>query len=199
MQKENNNKGSNRKNKAKEYKIQAGEMPIVAGKVKPNSDKGEIRIYINDGLLNFEWKNIDKNITYEPLVIFGGEWEWVKLNTQKGRVYKLQNKSFPDEQFYYWMQNPNKTDDEINETIINNILNTGRLEINESSSEIEDLGVDSVIKREETQNETGNTTTNTKNTDFIKNFSNSLAFAKRMTYIIYNLIRKVPHTKQNFN
>jgi hypothetical protein len=165
----------------KEYKILAGEMPSISGKVKPNSDKGEIRFSVNDGLLNFEWRNLDKNISTEPLVIFEGEWEWAKVQTQKGRVYKLQSKTFLEEQFYYWMQYPNKSEDDMNETIINHILSTGRLEINENPNVLEDSGVESVVKREDSGNQGGNNlnTGATKNSDFIKNFANSMNMAKR--------------------
>jgi hypothetical protein len=165
----------------KEYKILAGEMPLISGKVKPNSDKGEIRFSVNDGLLNFEWRNLDKNISTEPLVIFEGEWEWTKVQTQKGRVYKLQSKTFIEEQFYYWMQYPNKSEDDMNETIINHILSTGRLEINENPNVLEDSGVESVVKREDNGNQGGNNlnTGATKNSDFIKNFANSMNMAKR--------------------
>jgi hypothetical protein len=169
----------------KEYIIQAGEMPMVSGKVKPNSDKGEIRFYEKDGLLNFEWKNTIKNISTEPLVIFEGEWEWVKVQTQKGRVYKLQNKTFQEDQFFYWMQNPNKSEDELNETIINNILNTGKLEINENPKEQEDSGIESIIKREDNSNQAVPNQNQNSNMDFIKNFANSINMAKRKYICIY--------------
>lgn len=169
----------------KEYIIQAGEMPMVSGKVKPNSDKGEIRFYEKDGLLNFEWKNTIKNISTEPLVIFEGEWEWVKVQTQKGRVYKLQNKTFQEDQFFYWMQNPNKSEDELNETIINNILNTGKLEINENPKEQEDSGIESIIKREDNSNQAVPNQNQNNNMDFIKNFANSINMAKRKFICIY--------------
>jgi hypothetical protein len=177
----------------KEYKIMAGEMPVVSGKVKPNSDKGELRFFQNaDNLLCMEWRNLDKNMIHEPIVIFEDEWEWIKLDTQKGRVYKLQNKTFTDEQYYYWMQYPNKAEDILNEQTIKNILFTGRLEI-DTSSEIN--SVDVIMKNEgenninnsnnisETYNNNENKNKDIKNnSDFIKNFTKSFGKNKRIFF-----------------
>jgi hypothetical protein len=174
-----------RKIKSKEFKILAGEMSTIDGRVKPNSDKGEIRFYINpDQLLTFQWKNLDKNNCSEPLVIFEGEWEWVKIDTMKGRVYILQNKSFPEDRLFYWMQYPNKSEDSTNETIINNILSSGQLVINESN-ENEDTGIESVLKREQNQEKAASfKNNNMDNTDFIKNFTNAMKNIERGINIV---------------
>lgn len=177
---------SSRKVKAKEYKILAGEMKIVEGKVKPNADKGEIRFYVNrDQLLNFEWRNLDKNITTEALVIFENEWEWKKVQTMKGRVYILQNKSFAEDKFYFWMQYPNKAEDEVNENIISNILSTGILEIDETlKGDKNHSGVESIMKNEE-KNESNNVNSGNNragNMDFIKNLANAMKNVEKVKY-----------------
>jgi hypothetical protein len=155
------------------FKIAAGEMPVVSGKVKPNSDKGEIRIFIRDELLQFEWTNLDKNISSDPIVVFQGEWDWVRVQTQKGRVYKLQNKCFPEEQFFYWMQGQNKSEDEINEVKIKNILESGKLEEEfENEMDDENCGIDSILRKEEQPSNSNN------NVDFIKNLANTLSLGK---------------------
>ena len=167
--------------RSKEFKIQCGEMPIVSGKVKPNSDKGELRFYTNEGLLFFEWRNLDKNYSNEPLVIFGNEWEWVKHQTAKGRVYRLQNKNFPDDKFFFWMQFPNLAEDEMNANIINNILNTGKLEVNENPGVSDEQSMENFVKKEEGGDvEMSNETQadKNKNLDFIKNFTSTLAKTK---------------------
>jgi hypothetical protein len=193
----------------KEYKILAGEMPVVSGKVKPSSDKGELRFFQNaDNMLCMEWRNLNKNTVSEPLVIFEDEWDWTKLETQKGRVFKLQSKTFPDEQYFYWMQYPNKAEDLLNEQTIRNILATGRLEI-DMSSELN--SVDAIMKNEEETDiktdgiKNNNNTINksnsdsnpplnnaqissrggsNNNSDFIKNLAKSFGKNKRNIYLI---------------
>src|SRR5690349_8603824 len=110
---------STKKFKSPEFKLQAGQMFTENGKVKPNPNKGEIRFSINsDNLLIFEWKDLQTNISTEPLVIFDNEWEWGKIGTQKGRVYCLKSVNF-DDKFYFWLQYPNSAEDQVNENIIN--------------------------------------------------------------------------------
>jgi len=188
MQKSKSNKVK-KSNNLNVLKIAAGEMPIVSGKVKPNSDKGEIRIFIRDELLQFEWTNLDKNISTDPIVIFQAEWDWVKVQTQKGRVYKLQNKCFPEEQFFYWMQGQNKSEDEINEVKIKNILESGKLE-EELYEEIDDgnFGVESIIRKEE---QPSNAPGTNNNVDFIKNLANTLSIGKSKHSI--NILEKYPN------
>jgi len=67
------------------------------------------------------------------MVIFANEWEYTKLQTVKGRLFNLKNTCFEDTQFLFWMQYPNKNEDDLNSNIINNILKTGIIEINESN------------------------------------------------------------------
>lgn len=169
-----------KKNKfTKEFKISCGEMPVVSGKVKPNKDKGELRFFYNsDNMLCLQWVNIDNNTFNEPLVIFGGEWQWLKQETKKGRVYLLQSTTFPDENYYYWMQYPNTENDSLNEKRIGHILESGNLEINEEKNEKEETSVDVIMKNEENINNSDNKTNNKKsnknNLNFIKNLANSI-------------------------
>jgi len=193
MQKEN----TNRKHKIapKEFIVSAGEMNVVGGKIKPNSAKGQIRFYINqDEILCLEWINLESKISSEPLAIFGDEWEWKKIETLKGRVYILQNKMFSDSQYFFWLQYPNKAEDSLNDSIINNILKTGRLDIdeNEQGNDVE-MTVENIEKEEElvhktsTQNNPGQTKplieSNTNNGDFIKNFSDALRNVEKSNHI----------------
>jgi hypothetical protein len=174
--------------KKPEFKLLAGQMLVENGKVKPSPNKGELRFTYNpDNLLIFEWKDLNTNITSEPLVIFDSEWEWKKIGTQKGRVFCLQSTTFGDK-FYYWMQYPNAEEDHVNENIISNILKTGRLEINEEkgSSDNGASSVENIIKNEEqkpvtntTNVQPSNQNKSSTNADFIKNFANSLKGTKK--------------------
>jgi hypothetical protein len=174
--------------KKPEFKIQAGQMIVENGKVKPNPNKGEIKFSLNaDNLLIFEWIDLITNIKSEPLVIFDSEWEWKKQGTQKGRVYILQSTTF-GEKFYFWMQYPNVAEDEVNMNIISNILKTGRLELNEEKEAKDNVNnVESFIKAEGKESNTGNTNiagntnNNSKanNADFIKSFASSLRSTKK--------------------
>lgn len=200
-----------RKIKQKEYTILAGQMPVIDGKVKPDPSKGELRFFVRDNMLTLEWKNLDTINTSEPLVIFENEWEWNKIQTSKGRVYALQSKSFPEEKHFFWLQYPNIAEDGANETIINNILNTGQLVINESNESEDITNIESVIKKEEitvqsnqnnqnTQN-TGNNNLNNqtqqKNQDFIKNFSASLKNLEKSNFNNFKLFSEISITIKN--
>jgi hypothetical protein len=178
--------------KQKEFTFQAGEMLIENGKAKANPDSGIIRFYIGrDQMLFFEWKNITKNLSSEPLVILGGEWVWKKIQTQKGRLFMLQSVSYPEEKFLYYMQYPNKSEDQMNENLVNNILKTGTLELNEDKpQENEEMSVEGIVKAEKEKVEAVNTNTgninqvnpspnnNAGSSDFIKNFANSVKMIK---------------------
>jgi hypothetical protein len=189
---------SNIKRKSPEFKIPAGQMFVENGKVKPNPSKGEMRFSINsDNLLIFEWKDLNTNISSEPLVIFDGEWEWTKIGTQKGRVYCLKNVNF-DDKFFFWMQYPNAAEDQANENIITNILKTGRLELNEEKES--DSSINSVEKmvNSESVNKTGSDKNNntgvnvdktkgttSSNADFIKSFAQSFRGGKKGKFDVY--------------
>jgi hypothetical protein len=80
----------------------------------------------------------------EPIIIFGDEWEWKRVPTPKGRVYSLCNKSFPDDMHVFWMQYSNCNEDDYNQTIISNILKTGKLELNENPTVNKDVEMTSV-------------------------------------------------------
>jgi hypothetical protein len=43
-----------------EIRILAGHMPVTDGKIKPDPSKGEIRIFEKDGLVLYQWTNLDK-------------------------------------------------------------------------------------------------------------------------------------------
>jgi hypothetical protein len=165
--------------KKPEFKLLAGQMVVENGKVKPNPNKGELRFAINsDNLLIFEWKDLETGISSEPLVIFDGEWEWVKRGTAKGRVYCLQSTTFGDK-LYYWMQYPNAAEDDVNENLITNILKTGRLELNEEKDATGDLGsVRNIVNSEGTtggnQNPPSQKTGGVSNADFIKSFASAM-------------------------
>jgi hypothetical protein len=178
--------------KAKEYKLLAGKMNLIGGKLKADPSKGEIRFYINrDRLLCFEWTNLDTKISSEPLVIFENEWEWKKVQTAKGRLFLLQNKHFTDDQHFFWLQYPNTEEDGINETIISNILSTGKLEISETKGgENEMMDVESTVKQDESNSrpqnsniqQNSNQQQTQNNADFIKNFSAALRNVEKVKY-----------------
>jgi hypothetical protein len=186
---QNENGARKNKSKQKEFIILAGEMKIVGNKLKPNPAKGQIRFYINpDDILCFEWIDLESKTSNEPLAIFEEEWEWKKIETMKGRLYFLQSKNFPEERSFYWMQYPNKAEDSLNEKIINKILRTGKLEIEEENGQGDDveMTVENIVKREESMSNqasnffennnipTGNNQNVINNADFIKNFASAL-------------------------
>ncbi len=145
-----------------EFTIKAGEMNIIDNKAKANPDKGEIKFYLNQGLLFFEWKNLTKNTTKEPLVITPGDWIWKKIGTTKGRVYMLQNTLYPDEErFLFYMQFPISLEEK-NSNIINNLLKTGTLIIDDKNTSNEN--------KEQNNN---NNNQNTNNTNLNNNLTNN--------------------------
>lgn len=175
----------NKKNvRQQEFKLQVGEMIVENGKIKPNPDKGELRIFFNnrDQVLCLQWINLDKNIEREPLIIFPLEWELRKLGTTKGRVWVLQNTTFEEDKFFFWLQYSNKAEDETNEVIVNNILKTGSLVIDETKEgEGNNMtGIEGIIRSESDSQakvnnniqSNANISANT-NADFIKNFTNT--------------------------
>lgn len=184
----------------KELKLSAGTMPLKDGKIKPDTSKGEIRIFEQDGLLQFQWTNLDKKMSDDPLAIFSCEWEWSKIPSAKGRVYVLKSKCFEEEQFYYWMQSPTKDEDAENEQIINMLLDAGNFEclqklvfnLNDNSStkqEKSDKGEITGFNTIDNQsnpnvnnnnnNISGQNGKSTINEDFIKNIASSFKNIKR--------------------
>ena len=168
--------------KISEIKFLAGQMPIKDGKIKPDSTKGEIRIYERDGLLIFQWTNLDKNTADEPLAIFSDEWEWIKISSAKGRIYQLKNKCFEEAQHFFWMQSPNINQDSENEKNINKIFQSGNFSVlNQNVIEKEDKNEITGFNNFENQNKNKNE--NTTNNDFIKSFSNSMNNLKSIIII----------------
>jgi len=191
-----------------EIRIPAGIMPIKDGKIKPDTSKGEIKIFQQDGLLQFQWTNLDKNISDDPLVIFSGEWEWAKIPSNKGRVYVLKSKCFEEEQFYFWMQSPNKELDIENEFLLNKIFEAGNFEClrNNNGDEIIDKNeITGINNYEQTQNSNANNNFNDSNMnknqngkaisnqDFIKNIANTFKNIKRIIIKIqiFDFFRKI--------
>ena len=143
-----------------EFTIKAGEMNIIDNKAKANPDKGELKFYLSEGLLFFEWKNITKNTIKEPLVITPGDWIWKKIGTSKGRVYMLQNTLYPDEEkFLFYMQFPVSLEEK-NCNIINNLLKTGTLIF-------DDKNISNDNKKQNNNNQ------NTNNTNLNNNLTNN--------------------------
>ena len=185
----------------KELKIQAGAMPIKDGKIKPDPAKGEIRLFEQDGLLQFQWTNLDKNLRDDPLAIFSGEWDWAKIPSAKGRVYVLKSKCFEEEQFYFWLQSLNKDEDVEIEKIINLLFDAGNFEClrklgnngiysdqkNEKGeitgfSDIEDqlnAGANNFNNMNVSGNNNGQNGKGISNEDFIKNISSTFKNIKR--------------------
>ena len=170
-----------------EFKINVGEMNIIDKKAKANPDKGEIRFYLNEGLLFFEWKNLTKNITKEPLVITPGDWIWKKIGTSKGRVYMLQNTLYPEEEkFLFYMQFPISLDEK-NSNIINNILKTGTLIFDNKEISNENKEQNKNNNNQNLNNNLSNQNTNQQNNqnninsnlDFIKNFTEAFRQAQK--------------------
>ena len=135
-------------------------MNIIDNKAKSNPDKGELKFYLSEGLLFFEWKNLTKNTTKEPLVITPGDWIWKKIGTSKGRVYMLQNTLYPDEEkFLFYMQFPVSLEEK-NCNIINNLLKTGTLIF-------DDKNISNDNKKQNNNNQ------NTNNTNLNNNLTNN--------------------------
>lgn len=101
------------------------------------------------------------------MVIFAGEWEYSKVNTGKGRLYTLKNSCFEESQNFFWMQYPNTNNqDNLNETIINGILKTGSIEIEEKGENL--ITNNEQVKKDEAQHKSvlenkPQTNTNTQN------------------------------------
>ena len=163
-----------------EFSIKAGEMKIEDNKAKANPDKGEIKFFFKEGLLFFQWKNITKNIEKEPLVITPGEWIWKKIGTSKGRVYMLQGTTYEEEKYIFYMQYPISSDVR-NFNIINNILKTGNLIIDDKENSNEENKINNNnLNNNNTQIQNNNVSNNNQkninqsNLDFIKSFTAAL-------------------------
>lgn len=193
-----------RRIKRKEFAIQAGEMIIENNKAKANPDKGEIKFYLNpEGLLCFEWKNLIKNTTSEPIAILPGDWVWKKIGSQKGRVYVLENIMYPEVKYFYWMQYSVSMDDNIS-TIIINILITGTLDIDENKLiESKPMSIKEVEKEEErkshistaiplTSNQQINQNQPQSSTEMPSSTSNSNDFIKQFTASMKQFQKSLP-------
>ena len=184
-----------------EFTIKAGEMNIIDNKAKANPDKGELKFYLSEGLLFFEWKNITKNTTKEPLVITPGDWIWKKIGTSKGRVYMLQNTLYPEEEkFLFYMQFPISLDEK-NSNIINNILKTGTLifdnkeisnENKEQNKNNNNQNLNNNLSNNNTtlQNNISNQNTNQQNNQ--NNINSNLDFIKSFTEAFRQVQKKYP-------
>lgn len=114
-------------NQNAEFRFNCGIMELANGKVKPLPDKGSVRIYVNpDNLLCWEWNSNDSKKEEEPVVLFSDEWEWIRIPTNKGRVYQLKSKCFED-QMFYWLQDLDQSKEAELESRIKEIILTGSL------------------------------------------------------------------------
>ncbi len=176
-----------------EFTIKAGEMNIIDNKAKANPDKGELKFYLSEGLLFFEWKNISKNTTKEPLVITPGDWIWKKIGTSKGRVYMLQSTTYEEEKYIFYMQYPISSDVR-NFNIINNILKTGNLIIDDKENSNEENKINNNnLNNNNTQIQNNNVLNNNVSNNNQKNINQSnLDFIKSFTAALQQIQKKYP-------
>ena len=176
-----------------EFSIKAGEMKIEDNKAKANPDKGEIKFFFKEGLLFFQWKNITKNIEKEPLVITPGEWIWKKIGTSKGRVYMLQGTTYEEEKYIFYMQYPISSDVR-NFNIINNILKTGNLIIDDKENSNEENKINNNnLNNNNTQIQNNNVLNNNVSNSNQKNINQSnLDFIKSFTAALQQIQKKYP-------
>ena len=176
-----------------EFSIKAGEMKIEDNKAKANPDKGEIKFFFKEGLLFFQWKNITKNIEKEPLVITPGEWIWKKIGTSKGRVYMLQGTTYEEEKYIFYMQYPISSDVR-NFNIINNILKTGNLIIDDKENSNEENKINNNnLNNNNTQIQNNNVLNNNVSNNNQKNINQSnLDFIKSFTAALQQIQKKYP-------
>lgn len=94
--------------------------------------KGELRLYrADDGLKYLQWSSrTSDNEQEKALIIFPGNQTFTKVDTgvKTDRVYLLQFKDSPDRRFFFWMQEPNESDDEKNVTKFNVALGNSESE-----------------------------------------------------------------------
>ena len=176
-----------------EFSIKAGEMKIEDNKAKANPDKGEIKFFFKEGLLFFQWKNITKNIEKEPLVITPGEWIWKKIGTSKGRVYMLQGTTYEEEKYIFYMQYPISSDVR-NFNIINNILKTGNLIIDDKENSNEENKINNNnLNNNNTQTQNNNVLNNNVSNNNQKDINQSnLDFIKSFTAALQQIQKKYP-------
>ena len=176
-----------------EFSIKAGEMKIEDNKAKANPDKGEIKFFFKEGLLFFQWKNITKNIEKEPLVITPGEWIWKKIGTSKGRVYMLQGTTYEEEKYIFYMQYPISSDVR-NFNIINNILKTGNLIIDDKENSNEENKINNNnLNNNNTQIQNNNVLNNNVSNNNQKDINQSnLDFIKSFTAALQQIQKKYP-------
>ena len=191
-----------------EFTIKAGEMNIIDNKAKANPDKGELKFYLSEGLLFFEWKNITKKKTKESLIITPSDWIWKKIGTSKGRVYMLQNTLYPDEEkFLFYMQFPVSLEEK-NCNIINNLLKTGTLIFDEKNISNDNkkqnnnnqntnntnlnnnLTNNTTEEQNKISNQNSNTTTQQQNNQ--NNINSNLDFIKSFTEAFRQVQKKYP-------
>ena len=175
-----------------EFSIKAGEMKIEDNKAKANPDKGEIKFFFKEGLLFFQWKNITKNIEKEPLVITPGEWIWKKIGTSKGRVYMLQGTTYEEEKYIFYMQYPISSDVR-NFNIINNILKTGNLIIDDKENSNEENKINNNNSNNNNTQIQNNVLNNNVSNNNQKNINQSnLDFIKSFTAALQQIQKKYP-------
>ena len=166
----------------KEFKFNAGEMKIIDGKAKANTDKGEIRIFYNPELelTCFEWKNLTKNTVTEPIMLTPGDWKWEKISSQKGLVYVLQNVHYKEEKHIFYMQFNKKFDEQINKKAEKFVF-SGEIDENLNNNtnkegESVPMNIDEINNNinNNVNNNTNNNNTNNNNIDFISKFTQAI-------------------------
>lgn len=170
-----------------EYYIKCGEMKIENGKVKPSSVKGQVKIFTNnENFLCWQWFSLEQNAASEPLVIFSDEWEWVRVNVKKGRVFQLKSKCF-DDVYLYWIQDSDVSKDEKMENDVKKILSEGK--IDDSLS----------MNKKNNNNNNPHNAINTNQPSNTNNFNDLISQALRMGKGIFLLFfRKKSKSQKSF-
>ena len=146
-----------------EFRFKCGRMDVIEGKVKPIPDKGYVKIYKNeDSLICWEWYDLNTNKTSqdEPFVIFEDNWQWEKVSSGKGTVYKLTSTEY-EEAYFYWIQEP-KNEEKYKqiEERVKRILKTGSL--TEQSTNIKNDNIDTNTNNNSNKTNGNNKSSNTQ-------------------------------------
>ncbi|MCQ2819856.1 MAG: hypothetical protein MJ252_21535 [archaeon] len=169
------------------FSFRAGKMPITNGKAIPSKDNGLITIYPNpEGFLMFQWKNIDTNVSDEPLVILPGDWIWKKINSPKGIIYMMKSNTYEDQKYFFYGQF-DSSKEQLYTGIMTQIMEKGSLnDINipiEATAFGQMMNLQGMMRNPPQQQRPiqgqPQGQNNMSNLDFIKNLSNSLQNLKK--------------------
>lgn len=109
----------------KSAKFPAGRLNFdpITKKVTPDLSKGQIFVFHNsDSEKHFQWINQTTNSPELDLYIFEGDAKFEKVQKSKNRVYLLSFQS-NDDKFFFWLQDPDATKDEILCQSVNEVIN----------------------------------------------------------------------------